>query len=172
MTDAKTEPAADARIAAQLAQAEALCARRGARLTELRRDVLALILASPGPAGAYALLDGLRASRRAAAPPTIYRALDFLAEQGLIHKIERLSAYVGCIDAHEHAHGHAHQAQFLICRSCNRVTEIEDHHLTHALADAAARAGFTVSGATIEAEGVCAACRDSAGVQTGSVSSA
>jgi Fur family zinc uptake transcriptional regulator len=159
MNDANPTAAPDARIAAQLAQAEALCARRGARLTELRRDVLALILAAPAPAGAYALLDSLRASRRAAAPPTIYRALDFLAEHGLIHKIERLSAYIGCIDAHDHKHGHAHQAQFLICRQCGKVTEIEDHPLTHALAAAAARSGFTVSGATIEAEGLCATCR-------------
>jgi Fur family zinc uptake transcriptional regulator len=157
MHDAKPEPAPAPRIAALLAQAAALCASRGARLTPLRHDVLALILASPAPAGAYALLDGLRASRRAAAPPTIYRALDFLQEQGLIHKIERLSAYVGCIDAH--GHDHAHQAQFLICRHCGKVAEIEDHGLTHALTDAAARAGFTVSGATIEAEGTCADCR-------------
>lgn len=165
MNASKTEHAAptDApRIAALLAQAEARCIARGARLTELRRDVLALILAAPQPSGAYALLDGLRATRRAAAPPTIYRALEFLQEQGLIHKIERLSAYIGCVDTgHDHGHGHdhAHQAQFLICRRCGTVAEIEDHALAHALTNAARRAGFTVSGATIEAEGLCASCQ-------------
>ena len=83
----------------------------------------------------------------------MYRALDFLLEQGLVHKLERLSAFVGCV-----AHDEEHAAQFLICRNCGKVTEIEDHGLAHALEDAAHRLGFTVGKATIEAEGQCAAC--------------
>jgi Fur family zinc uptake transcriptional regulator len=145
-----------------LATADAACARRGARLTDLRREVLGLILDSAAPAGAYELLDKLRTRRGVAGPPTVYRALEFLQEQGLVHRIERLSAFVGCIDAPDHPHaGHAangHAAQFLICRSCHRVTEIDDHGLAQALAEAAGRAGFTVAGATIEAEGQCAEC--------------
>lgn len=137
-----------------LARAGQICDSRGARLTDLRRQVLGLILDSDAPAGAYDLLDRLRATRDGAAPPTVYRALDFLLEQGLIHKLERLSAFVGCI-AHEDGD---HAAQFLICRSCGKVTEIEDHELAHALDDAARRLGFIVGKATIEAEGVCAAC--------------
>jgi Fur family zinc uptake transcriptional regulator len=131
-----------------------ICADRGARLTELRREVLGLILDADGPTGAYELLDRLRGTRRKAAPPTVYRALDFLLEQGLIHRVERLSAFVGCV-AHEQ---HEHAAQFLICRNCHRVTEIDDHDLAHALSEAAARAGYTVGKATIEAEGLCADC--------------
>lgn len=138
-----------------LDQAEAACAARGTRLTALRREVLGLILDAPGPTGAYELLDRLRARRGAAAPPTVYRALDFLQEQGLVHRIQSLSAYVGCVEEH----GHRHPAQFLICRVCGRVTEIEDHALAHALDDAAGRVGFAVSGAVIEAVGVCAGCR-------------
>jgi Fur family zinc uptake transcriptional regulator len=145
------------RTHALLETAEATCVRRGARLTELRREVLGLILESPAPAGAYDLLDQLRSRRGVAGPPTVYRALEFLQEQGFVHRIERLAAFVGCIDAHDHD-GHAHAAQFLICRSCHRVTEIEDHGLAHALSEAASRAGFTVAGATIEAEGQCAQC--------------
>jgi Fur family zinc uptake transcriptional regulator len=103
------------------------------------------------------LLDQLKATRHGAAPPTVYRALDFLMEQGLIHRLERLSAFVGCMGYEEHEHA----AQFLICRSCRKVAEIEDHELAHALADAARRLGFTVGKATIEAEGQCAACASS-----------
>jgi len=137
-----------------------ICDGRGARLTDLRREVLGLILDSDSPTGAYDLLDRLRTTRNGAAPPTVYRALDFLLEQGLIHKLERLSAFVGCIAHDDHAphSDHGHAAQFLICRSCGKVAEIEDHELAHALADAAKRLGFTVGKATIEAEGQCAAC--------------
>jgi Fur family zinc uptake transcriptional regulator len=137
-----------------LNRAGVICDGRGARLTDLRRQVLGLILDAPQPTGAYDLLDRLRATRDGAAPPTVYRALDFLLEQGLIHKLERLSAFVGCI-AHD---DHAHAAQFLICRGCGRVAEIEDHELAHALEHAAKRLGFTVGKATIEAEGQCASC--------------
>ena len=80
-----------------LDRAEAICKRRGANLTELRRHVLGLVLDAASPTGAYELLDRLRQTRRGAAPPTIYRALDFLLEQGLIHRVERLSAFVGCV---------------------------------------------------------------------------
>ena len=145
------------RTEALLTRADAICAGRAVRLTDLRRQVLGLILDAPQPTGAYDLLDRLRATREGAAPPTVYRALDFLLENGLIHKLERLSAFVGCI-AHE---DHHHAAQFLICRNCGKVAEIEDHELAHALQDAAQRLGFTVGKATIEAEGQCAACSTS-----------
>jgi Fur family zinc uptake transcriptional regulator len=156
------DPSEDSRrTAALLDRAAALCAQRGVRLTELRRDVLGLILDFGAPVGAYDLLDRLRARRGGGAPPTVYRALEFLQEQGFVHRLERLSAFVGCIDVDGTAHAHARHepAQFLICRSCGRVTEIEDHALAGALAAAARRVGFSVAGATIEAEGQCAACK-------------
>jgi len=144
---------------AKLDHATALCARRGARLTELRRLVLGLILDAAAPAGAYDLLERLRGHRGAAAPPTVYRALDFLLQQGFVHRIERLSAFVGCIDSHDHGEGHHHAAQFLICRSCGQATEIEDFEVAHALIAAGGKIGFKVTGATIEAEGVCEKCQ-------------
>ncbi|CAH2604118.1 Zinc uptake regulation protein [Rhodovastum atsumiense] len=148
-----------ARTTALLDRAARLCEERGAKLTDLRRDVLGLILETEAPTGAYELLDRLRARRGGGAPPTVYRALDFLVEQGLVHRLERLSAFVGCIDVCEAPHAHHEAVQFLICRGCGRVTEIEDHGLAEALAAAARRVGFTVTGATIEAEGLCANCR-------------
>jgi Fur family transcriptional regulator, zinc uptake regulator len=146
-----------------LDRAGAICDARGARLTALRRDVLGLILEAETPAGAYDLLDRLRRTRGNAAPPTVYRALDFLCEQGLVHRVERLAAFVGCVaqpDPEEAPapHAHTHAAQFLICRGCGRAIELDDAALAHALAAAAARHGFAVSAATIEAEGLCAAC--------------
>ena len=148
------------RTSVLLDRAEALCLGRGARLTGLRRQVLGLILEAEGPTGAYDLLERLRAHRAAAAPPTVYRALDFLVEQRLVHRLERLSAFVGCVEAEGHRHDHP--AQFLICRNCGKVTELEDHDLAHALAAAAERVGFTVAGATVEAEGQCAVCAGAA----------
>ncbi len=142
-----------------LSRAEITCDRRGTRLTELRRHVLGLVLDSDRPAGAYDLLDRLRAHHKGAAPPTIYRSLDFLLEHGLIHKIERLSAFVGCAHAiAEHDPGHRHGAQFLICTRCGRVTELEDSDIRATLTRAARNAGFSLSNATIEAEGLCADC--------------
>ena len=140
----------------QLAEAEAICTHRGTRLTSLRRRVLGLVLETGRPATAYDLLDRLRIEHKGAAPPTVYRALDFLLEQGLIHKVERLSAYIGCVHAHEVAHHHS--AQFLICRQCGRVIELEDAAIRTALGEAAARLGFRAQGSTIEIEGICAAC--------------
>ena len=154
-----------------LDRAAAQCARRGAQLTELRRQVLRLVLEAEQPVGAYALLDRLKDLRGGAAPPTVYRALDFLLEQGLIHKVERLNAYLGCVEAGQggHAHGgaedghhHDHPHQFLICRSCGATAEISDPAITAALASASAGAGFILHRATVEAEGVCAGCAASA----------
>lgn len=149
--DAETHPGP---LAAQLDRAALLVQRRGARLTELRRQVLGLVLGAGRPMGAYDLLEQLRGHRRGAAPPTVYRALEFLQEHGLIHKVERLSAFVGC-PVHDH---HAHAAQFLICGGCGAVQELEDDSVRDALARAAAGRGFAITGATIEAEGRCAAC--------------
>jgi Fur family zinc uptake transcriptional regulator len=144
-----------------LDRAERLCAQRGARLTDLRRHVLGLVLDSAKPAGAYDLLDRLRTHHKGAAPPTIYRALEFLLEQGLIHKVERLSAFVGCVHSIDHdagADGHHHAVQFLICARCGRVTELSDREIGQALARAARASGFAVLGSTVEIDGICMDC--------------
>jgi Fur family zinc uptake transcriptional regulator len=150
------------RTEALLDRAEAICEHRGANLTELRRHVLGMILDAASPTGAYELLDRLRQTRRGAAPPTVYRTLDFLLEQGLIHRLERLSAFVGCIagcTADPDGDNHTHAAQFLICRTCGRVVEMQDAGVAAVLARVAKDAGFSISSATIEAEGLCSACR-------------
>lgn len=138
----------------RLARAEADCARRGVRLTPQRREVLRYVLEAGEPVGAYAVLDRMRGETGAGKPPTIYRALDFLLAQGLIHRVERLNAFVGCHD--ETAHHHA--AQFLICRTCGRVQELESPAVEAAIAAAAEAAGFVAMRATVEIDGQCGVC--------------
>ena len=105
----------------RIARAAQKCAAAGAKLTDIRRQVLTLILDSEEPVGAYHLLDRLKSDKANATPNTVYRALEFLRDQGLVHRLERLNAFVGCVDGGEHAH---HAAQFLICVQCGAVTEL------------------------------------------------
>lgn len=154
-----------------LDRAEAVCEHRGAKLTELRRHVLGLVLDAASPTGAYELLDRLRQSRRGAAPPTVYRALDFLLEHGLVHRVERLSAFVGCVAGctadHAVDESHTHAVQFLICRQCGKVIEMQDDDVSAVLARAAKAAGFSISDATIEAEGLCSTCHEATAGRAG-----
>ncbi|HRQ82041.1 MAG TPA: Fur family transcriptional regulator [Azospirillaceae bacterium] len=139
-----------------LRRAEAQCARSGARLTPLRRRVLELVWSNHKPHGAYALLEALeRESDRKIAPLTVYRALDFLVEQGLAHRIESLNAYVGCS-----APGDGHSAQFLVCERCGCAQEIDDAAISAAVGDSAAARGFAVRRKTIEISGVCRICQE------------
>jgi Fur family zinc uptake transcriptional regulator len=137
----------------RLARAQSLCEQRGARLTEQRRRVLEILCAADRPIGAYEILDAMREGRRALAPPTVYRALDFLLEQGLAHKIESLHAFVGC----DHP-GEPHVSQFLICGHCGRVTELEDEGVTESLRNAASETGFEPARPVVELIGLCAGC--------------
>lgn len=137
----------------RLDRAAEAAAHQGVRLTELRRQVLSLILEADGPVTAYQLLDRLKQTRKGAVPPTVYRALDFLLAQRLIHKVERLNAFIACSES-----DHPHPAQFLICGQCGTVTEIEDHAAAAALEHAAEQQGFHARNTVVEIEGTCAAC--------------
>lgn len=136
-----------------LATARTLCDERGAQLTPIREKVLQIVWKSHKPVGAYDVLDELARSHKAARPPTVYRALDFLMAEGLIHKIESLNAYLGCIEA-----GAPHTGQFLICRNCGATEEIVDPKLDTALEAAAARAHFKAERKIVEISGLCARC--------------
>ena len=136
-----------------LAAAEIVCTERNVSLTALRRRVLELIWSRHEPVRAYDLLDQLRAERRGAAPPTVYRALDFLLQAGLVHRIESLNAYVGC-GGPEARHG----GQFLICGECGRVAELDDDDISQRVRQRARGLGFTVRRQTIEIMGLCAQC--------------
>ncbi len=137
-----------------LDRAAQLCAARGARLTELRRQVLRLVWGGHEPVGAYAVLESLKRSHPGAAPPTVYRALDFLIEHGLIHRIESLNAYVGCSRPER-----PHVSQFLICGKCGAAAELDDPAIARAVLRRAAELGFVVEQQTIELSGLCPRCR-------------
>lgn len=164
MPDADTFPASGAGdghdhdhdhcIRHALDAAEALCAERGVRLTELRRRVLELVWQSHRPVGAYDLLAVLGAERRKAAPPTVYRALDFLMEQGLVHRVHSLNAFVGCASA-----GEGHSAHFLICADCGEAVEFDDERVAGALRSVGEGHGFSIRSQVIEVLGRCAGCR-------------
>jgi Fur family transcriptional regulator, zinc uptake regulator len=152
----------DACIDDALDAADALCAKEGVRLTALRRRVLELVWGGHGPLGAYDILDRLRDDRRrdgerGAAPPTVYRALDFLLANGLIHRIESLNAYIGCGAPSEN-----HAGQFLICGDCGSVGELDDPDITALIAAKAKAMGFAIDHQTIEATGLCPECSKSA----------
>ena len=139
--------------AAQIAEAEQRCAIAGESLTPLRRRVLELLLEQHGPAKAYDLLPLIDADK-AAKPPTIYRALDFLVRMGLAHRIESLNAFVAC-----DVGACARSTIFLICEKCGGAEEFDAGHALVDLSEAAKRDGFTIRRTMIEASGVCSACQ-------------
>ncbi|WP_116133092.1 Fur family transcriptional regulator [Tropicimonas sp. IMCC34043] len=139
-----------------LAAAEARCLYEGLRFTPVRRRALEILLERHRAMGAYEVLERLQAEGLGAQPPAAYRALDFLVANGFAHRVERLNAFVAC----NHP-GEDHIPAFLICRSCNRVAETVALPARAQLVSAAAASGFEVERVLVEAEGRCAACRQS-----------
>ncbi len=135
-----------------LNRAEALCAQRGVRFTAQRRRVLELVCRAERPVGAYEILDQIREGATAA-PPTVYRALDFLLEQGLVHKLETLHAFIGCTHPE-----HPHASQFLICADCGRVKELENEAIAGSLRSLEQETGFKPQRPVVEVIGTCARC--------------
>jgi len=145
--------------ARSLQSAERLCEEKGLAFTPLRRQVYALIAADSTPVGAYDLLDRLKKQRANAAPVTVYRALDFLLEAGLIHRIDALQAYAAC-EVHGHAeHEHPdHGGLVLVCSRCKQLTEFEDPKLERQIERTALAHGFRIAQHLIEIRGLCGRC--------------
>jgi len=140
-----------------LANAEALCLARGQRLTPIRRQVLETLAASHKTLGAYEIMERLAGSGPRPAPITVYRALDFLLANGLVHRIESRNAFVACISDHAQADGSA-TTMFFICERCGAVGEASSPAVAETLQVAARAAGFTPKGRVIEITGICAHC--------------
>lgn len=140
--------------ATRLIEAEALCVAKGERMTAARLRTLELILDTHAPVKAYDVIDRFY-PEGAAKPPTVYRALSFLEQMGLIHRIESLNAFVAC-DGHQHGDNH-HAAGFLLCECCGSSTEIA-HLNTADIDSAAAQSGFNIAHITLEVRGLCQAC--------------
>ncbi|MGE0678999.1 Fur family transcriptional regulator [Pseudolabrys sp.] len=138
-----------------IAHAESICAARSQRLTPIRRRVLEALLASHQPLGAYDLIERLSSRGERPAPITIYRALDFLRENALVHRIESRNAFIAC--AHNHDSGDP--VVFLICERCGAVGEAAGQAVAETIKTASRAAGFTPKSPVIEISGVCSHCR-------------
>ena len=138
-----------------MAVAEALCAQRGQRLTPIRRKVLAALLGTHKPLGAYEIIERLALTGPRLAPITTYRALEFLRENGLVHRIESRNAFVACV----HNHAASALVVFLICERCGTVGEGPAGAVAEALKASSRAAGFSPKSPLIEIVGVCSHCR-------------
>ncbi|AUH65860.1 Fur family transcriptional regulator [Paracoccus zhejiangensis] len=136
-----------------LQAADDLAAEQGVRLTPVRRRTLEILLETHRALGAYEVLERLGAEGFGSQPPVAYRALDFLVQHGLAHRVQRLNAFAACLSP-----GHDHAPAFLICRACNKVAEADAPEIRSALRAAAGGVGFSVERMTVEALGLCDAC--------------
>jgi len=141
-------------ISKALADAALICKARGQRFTKIRQLVLELVWQSHRPLGAYELLPAIKSAGFNSAPPTVYRALEFLQEQGLVHRISSLNAYIGC--SHP---GHQCSSCFLICDQCQLAVELESAKLATAIAEITQDMGFVVQREHLEIVGQCPNCQ-------------
>jgi len=146
-------PASDP-VAARLATADALCARRGRRLTPIRRKVLELLLRHGRSLKAYELLDEMRAVHPGSAPPTVYRALDFLLAEGLIHRLDAVNAWTACQDVEGQ-----HHDLLVVCTCCGKVAEVSDPALSRQLAERVAQTGYRLAAHETELRALCPVCQ-------------
>jgi|TARA_B100000927_G_scaffold47257_1_gene34427 Fur family zinc uptake transcriptional regulator len=136
-------------------EAEQYCQENGLNFTPVRRKVLEILLQKNTAIGAYEILDLLREAGFKNQPPVAYRALEFLVQNGFAHKIEQLNSFIGCMHP-----GKDHSPAFMICRNCDSVSEEEALTRNFSVSQIAAKAGFTVEKAVIEARGLCHSCAD------------
>lgn len=144
------------KAARALAQSEAICRAHGVRLTPIRRKVLEALYATHRPLGAYELADMLTQNGRRLAPITVYRALEFLIEQGLAHRLASQNAYIGTF----HGDSSHETTTFLICENCGGVDEVTSPELANTLGVLLSREGFSPRARVLEITGRCSHCRD------------
>jgi Fur family zinc uptake transcriptional regulator len=146
-----------------ISHAEQICARRAQKFTPIRRQVLQALLSSHRPLGAYEVIEELAKSMPRPAPITVYRALDFLIGNGLVHRIESRNAFLAC----GHDHDESAMVAFLICEQCGSVGEIPASRVAQSLSDAVRTTGFTPKLSVVEITGTCAHCEDGSEVPAG-----
>ena len=157
-----TDPNCDGRHdpAERVALAASICDERGAKLTDLRREILEILWETRQPTGAYALLGALKAKEaRRVGPPTIYRTLDFLVSHGLVSKIESKNAYVPCVHPERER-----DCLYYICSNCGATIEVEDSRIDRLISENAASIGFRPKRCVIEVEGECASCNSTSAI--------
>ncbi len=139
------------KTAQTLEKIEKTLTRRGQRFTSPRREVLRALMTGKEPLKAYDVVGSIKGVK----PMTVYRALDFLVAQGLVHRIESLNSYVPCVERHcSHT-----DSQYLICDRCGKVEELHSHAIDdYIVRKVAAAGGFKVSHKTMELHGTCGRC--------------
>jgi Fur family zinc uptake transcriptional regulator len=138
-----------------LIEVERLAQSRALRLTPIRRTILELMANANKALGAYDILEIMQKEKPDFKPITVYRTLEFLLENGLIHRVESANAYVICYHP-----GQEHRSQLLICDHCGSVKEVEAEAVSEQLDKIAKKAGFTEVRQTVETHGLCRSCRD------------
>jgi Fur family zinc uptake transcriptional regulator len=138
-----------------LSRAEILAEARGMRLTPVRRRTLEILLEAHKALGAYEVLERLGRDGFGTQPPVAYRALEFLVEQGLAHRVRRLNAFAACM-----LPGLPHQPAFFICTGCDTIAEARATAIQHAVEEAAGDIGFRMERLNVEATGLCPACQN------------
>ncbi len=134
-------------------KAEKICQERNIKFTKLRKKVLELILASHQPIKAYEILERLKQEEHIGQPITVYRILDFLLENGLVHKLESQNAFLACSHPSE-----LHNCYFLICTGCKNIEEICKSSFFNELYLLAKETNFTIQKFTLEIQGLCSNC--------------
>jgi Fur family zinc uptake transcriptional regulator len=139
---------------AAISQAKAVCEINNVKLTLGRERVLKIIWGSRQPLGAYQIQDQLcNLLGKKIAPPTVYRALAFLLDNGLVHKLTSINAYVGCpFPKSEHSN------IFLVCNNCERVAEAVHHSTNKTIQDICSKTKFDFDSQYIEVFGTCLNC--------------
>lgn len=140
-----------------MASAAAICVEKNLNFTDLRKTVLKVIWQSHKPSKAYDILDELAKSGFSSKPPTVYRALDFLMDLGLIHKINSLNAFIGCSHPHQ-----KHSCHFIICKSCENISECCNDEIAQAIYNITNYYQFKPTKASMEIEGICFTCQSNA----------
>lgn len=138
----------------RLQEAEQLCESRGKRLTPIRQQVLRLMLEESRSLKAYELLDAMLAIHPKSKPPTVYRALEFLEEEGLIHRLDAVNAWTACHDVNSH-----HHDLLVVCTQCGKVVEISAPEISRQLKALIAKTGFSLSSNETELRATCAQCQ-------------
>jgi Fur family zinc uptake transcriptional regulator len=142
-------------VSSALRRAESLCRSRGVRLTPIRRRVLEALLGASKPLGAYDLAESLTSDGRRIAPITVYRALDFLIEEGLAHRLASLNAFMANMDASNSRSTKV----LLICDACGTVESVAGAEITQALGNVMDGMDFQSKAKALEITGRCAHCQ-------------
>ncbi|WP_038369228.1 transcriptional repressor [Brackiella oedipodis] len=143
---------------ALLAQAEALCKQRGKRLTPIRRQVLRIMLEQQRCMKAYEILDTMTETFSQAKPATVYRALEFLEEEDLIHRLDAMNGWTPCIHLAQQAHQHP-AGLLIVCTACGQVSEVQSPNLGLELQSIIKQHGYSRASEQIEIRALCQQCQ-------------